>query len=339
MSQGKTLTIRSSPHVASRHSVDRIMLNVVLALLPVCAFAAYAFGLAAIMTIGSAVISCVATEYILCRMAGKPVTTSDWSATVTGLLYGLTLPPSIPVWMVVVGGVCAIGIGKTLFGGLGYNSFNPALVGRALLQAAFPVAMTTWPPMPASRFTFVPASNLAWPFAKPEYDALTGATPLASWKFERVATETTDLFLGTISGSTGETSALLILLGGAYLVGRKMMSWQIPVAILTTVASCSLVMHWLNPARYSNPTFMLFSGGLMLGAVFMATDPVGSPMTRLGVVIYGALIGVLVVTIRYWGGMPEGVMYAILLANAVSPHIDRWVQPRAFGTDRRRATS
>ena len=336
MTKGKTLTIRNAPHLASGDSVDKIMFHVVLALLPVCAFAVYVFGLAALVTLTTAVVSCVATEYVLCWIAGRASTIGDWSVAVTGLLYGLTLPPGLALWMVAVGGICAVGVGKMLFGGLGYNPFNPALVGRALLQAAFPAAMTSWPPMPANRFTALPMSSLAWPFTKPQYDAITGATPLANWKLDRVATDTSDLFLGTISGSTGETSAVLILLGGAYLVARRMMSWQIPVAILLTVAFSSVVLRWIDPDRYPGPVFMMFSGGLMLGAVFMATDPVASPMTHSGCVVYGVLIGLLVVTIRVWGGLPEGVMYAILLGNATSPHIDNWIQPRVYGTAARR---
>jgi electron transport complex protein RnfD len=237
--------------------------------------------------------------------------------------------------MVASGGMIGVGIGKFLFGGLGYNAFNPALVGRAILQAAFPAAMTHWPETP-HRFVSLPSSTLALPLTKPQYDGISGATPLASWKFDHVSTNTADLFIGTVPGSTGETCALLILLGGVYLVARGMMSWQIPVAILTTVAICSESLHAINPDRYAGPLFMLFSGGLMLGAVFMATDMVASPMTHLGCVIYGVLIGWLVVMIRVWGGMPEGVMYAILMGNAVSPHIDNWIQPRVYGSAARR---
>ncbi len=332
MTTAGTLTIRSSPHLASGNSVDTIMFHVVLALVPVCVFAVWIFGLAALLMLATAVVSCLGTEWMLCRLAGQRSTLGDWSIAVTGLLYGLTLPPGLPLWMVAVGGICAVSLGKAIFGGLGSNPFNPALVGRAFLQATFPVAMTTWPQMPTHRFTELPASSLAWPLTKPHYDAVTGATPLASWKFDQVTTETTDLFLGTIGGSTGETSAVLILLGGVYLIVRKMMSWRIPVAIILTVAVCSLLLHWIAPQRYAGPLFMVFSGGLMLGAVFMATDPVASPMTHRGCVLYGVLIGLLVVTIRVWGGLPEGVMYAILVANAVSPHIDNWIQPRAYGT-------
>ena len=332
MNSGKTLTIRSAPHVASGSSVDQLMLQVVLALLPICGFAIYAFGLAAVMMLVVAVVSCVATEHLICWLGQRKSTIGDGSAAVTGLLFGLTLPPGLALWMVMVGGVAAIAVGKAIFGGLGYNAFNPALVGRALLQAAFPVAMTTWPTLSADRFTTLPHSTLTWPFMKPEYDAVSAATPLATWKFDHVSTEVGDLFWGNIDGSTGETSAALILIGGAYLLARRVMSWHIPAAIFLTVTCCSWVLHQSAPHLYAGPLFMLSSGGLMLGAVFMATDPVGSPMTKRGCLLYGVLIGLLVVMIRNWGGMPEGVMYSILLANAVSPHLDHWLQPRAYGT-------
>jgi electron transport complex protein RnfD len=327
-----TLEIRTSPHILSGHSVDTIMFNVVLALLPVAAFAVYAFGLAALAVLATAVASCLAAERAFCRIGGRPSTLGDWSIAITGLLYGLTLPPGLPLWMVFVGGVVCVGLGKALFGGLGCNPFNPALVGRAFLQAAFPVAMTTWTPAFASeRFTSVAGSTLATPFARPLYDGLTTATPLARWKFEGQAGSVGDMALGFIGGSTGETSALLILLGGAYLVARNMMNWRIPAAILASVALLSGALHALAPQSYPTPAFMLFSGGLMLGAVFMASDMVGSPMTHLGCALYGALIGAIVVVIRVWGGMPEGVMYAILLGNAATPHVDRWIRAPVYG--------
>ncbi len=327
----KTLSIQSSPHIAAAAGVDTIMLNVVLALLPVCVYAVYAFGLAALLVLLTAVLSCVITEHLLCRFHDRATTVGDWSAAITGMLYGLVLPPSLPLWMVAAGGVIAIGLGKAMFGGLGYNPFNPALVGRAILQAAFPAAMTSWPQSPANRFTTLPSSTLTFPLTKPHYDGVSSATPLADWKFQQVAADTNDLLLGSVQGSTGETCALLILLGGIYLVARRMMSWQIPVAILGTVALCSSLLHVIDPEKYAGAWFMLFSGGLMLGAVFMATDMVASPITHRGCFLYGVLIGLLVVLIRVWGGMPEGVMYAILIANAASPHIDQWIQPRVYG--------
>ena len=332
----QTLEIRSSPHIGSGHSVDTIMFNVVLALLPVCAYAVYAFGLAALLTLLVAVASCVGTEHAICRWTKRESSVNDWSAVITGILYGLTLPPGLALWMTAAGGVIAIAVGKHLFGGLGNNPFNPALVGRAILQAAFPVAMTAWPAMPAYRFTALPSSSLTVPFTQPNYDAVSSATPLSSWKFDGVMTDSGDLLFGSVSGSTGETCALLIVIGGAYLASRRMMSWVTPIAILATVAVFSGVLHLCNPERFAGPTFMLLSGGLMLGAVFMATDMVASPMTRPGCAIYGALIGALVVIIRVWGGMPEGVMYAILLVNALSPHIDHWIQPTPYGSRKRR---
>jgi electron transport complex protein RnfD len=234
--------------------------------------------------------------------------------------------------MVAIGGIFAVAVGKFLFGGLGSNAFNPALVGRAFLQAAFPQAMTHWSvPLQDTRFVELPDSTLTVPFAQPGYDGVTAATPLAAMKFDHIQAADGDLLLGLTSGSAGETCAILILIGGAYLVARRMMNWRIPISIFLTVAAIAWLFDLYAPGAYGSPTFMLFSGGLMLGAVFMATDMVASPITNAGCWIYGFLIGALVVVIRFWGGMPEGVMYAILLANAVSPHIDGLVRPRVFG--------
>ena len=331
----KYLEIGSSPHITSGDSVDVIMRNVVFALIPVCAFAVYTFGVAVALVLATAIISCLFTEQILCKVTGQASTIGDWSVGVTGLLYGLTLPPDLPLWMVAIGGVFAVAVGKFLFGGLGSNAFNPALVGRAFLQAAFPQAMTHWAaPLGDSRFLELPSSTLALPFAQPIYDAVTEATPLALMKFDGIQAVDRDLLLGLTSGSAGETCAVLILLGGAYLVARNMMTWRIPMSIFATVAVITWAFNSYDPVSFARPTFMLFSGGLMLGAMFMATDMVASPITNAGCWLYGFLIGGLVVVIRFWGGMTEGVMYAILLANAVSPHIDRLIKPKVFGTGR-----
>jgi electron transport complex protein RnfD len=329
----KTLNISTSPHIAKGIGTDDIMLNVVLALLPVVAFSVYSFGLNALMVVSVTTAACVMTEHYLCKWSKKDSTVSDWSAVITGILLGLTLPPIFPLWMAFSGGVIAIALGKFVFGGLGYNVFNPALVGRAVLQAAFPVAITTWyPAMEAGRFTSLSGSSLALPFMEPVVDGVTGATPLSAFKFDQVTTATSDLAFGLISGSTGETCALLIILGGIYLAARKMMNWRIPLAVLGSAFLLSGLMYLVDSQVYPSPFFMLFSGGLMLGAVFMATDMVASPITPLGAVIYGAIIGVITIVIRIWGGLPEGVMYAILLANAISPHIDNWIRPRVYGT-------
>ena len=331
----KTLNISTSPHIVKGIGTDDIMQNVVWALLPTAIFAVYSFGLSALMVLIATTAACVLTEHYLCKFSGKESTISDWSAVITGLLLGLTLPPNFPVWMAFIGGVIAIALGKFIFGGLGYNVFNPALVGRAVLQAAFPVAITTWyPAFLDNRFSSFSVSTFTAPFMEPTVDAITGATPLSAFKFDHVVTPAYDLALGLITGSTGETCAVLILLGGIYLIARNMMNWRIPVAILVTVYVLSGILHWVDGQAYPPPLFMLFSGGLMLGALFMATDMVASPITPLGVVIYGFIIGLLVVVIRIWGGLPEGVMYAILLANAISPHIDNWIQPRVYGTSK-----
>ena len=332
----RTLDISTSPHIRQGTSTDSIMQNVVWALIPVAIFAVFSFGLSAFFVIVATTISCVFTEHVLCRMANKESTISDWSAVIKGLLLGLTLPPNFPIWMAFCGGIIAIGLGKYTFGGLGYNVFNPALVGRAVLQAAFPVAITTWhPAFLADRFATVAASTFTLPFMEPPaVDAMAGATPLAAFKFDQITTDTSDLALGIISGSTGETCAALIILGGIYLIARKMMNWRIPVSILATVFAFSGILYLIDNQAYPSPVFMLFSGGLMLGAVFMATDMVASPITPVGVFVYGAIIGLLVVIIRIWGGLPEGVMYAILLANAISPHIDNMIRPRVYGTSK-----
>ncbi|MDX1734418.1 MAG: RnfABCDGE type electron transport complex subunit D, partial [Halioglobus sp.] len=244
----RTLAIETSPHLASGASVDVIMRNVVYALLPITLFSIYLFGLPALLVLLTATGSCVATEHLLCRAGGRPTTVGDWSVVITGLLYGLTLPPGLPLWMVAIGGVIGVALGKFMFGGLGYNAFNPALVGRAFLQAAFPAAMTSWqPPMLAQRFTELPASTLTFPFARPEYDGVSAATPLAQMKFEQAATPAGDLLLGMTAGSTGETGALLVLLGGAWRVARNMMNGRIPAAIFATVAGLTVLLGWIAP--------------------------------------------------------------------------------------------
>ena len=298
----KTLNISTSPHITIGRSTDNIMQNVVWALLPVAFFAIYSFGINALLILLTTTAACFVTEYFLCKISNKKSTTSDWSAIISGLLLGLTLPPSFPLWMAFSGGVIAIALGKFVFGGLGYNVFNPALVGRAVLQAAFPVAITTWQAafLP-NRFFTVSASTLTLPFLEPQFDAVTGATPLAAFKFDQVTTDTADLALGLISGSSGETCAILIILGGLYLVIRKMMNWRIPIAVLGSAFIFSGILYLIDSHNYPSPIFMLFSGGLMLGAVFMATDMVASPITPIGVWIYGSIIGLLVIVIRIWG--------------------------------------
>ncbi|HVX41138.1 MAG TPA: RnfABCDGE type electron transport complex subunit D [Gemmatimonadaceae bacterium] len=322
------LVITASPHVHAQDDTPTIMWNVVGSLVPLVLVATWFFGPSALLVVGAAVIGAVLTE----RALGKRGTLGDGSAAITGILLGLTLPAGMPMWMAFVGGIFGIAFGKLLFGGLGYNVFNPALFGRAFLQAAFPVAITTWPAVGGpAKWWSLRGDNFALPFMSAHPDAITAATPLGLMKFEAKGTALFNLFIGNTGGSLGETSALLILLCGGYLAWRGYLNWRIPASIFATVALFAAVLHAAN-AKYPSPLFMLFSGGLMLGAVFMATDMVTSPVTNAGKWLFGLGIGVLVVCIRVWGGLPEGVMYAILLMNALVPFINKATQPRVFGT-------
>ena len=342
------IELRTSPHLHVSRSVQTIMLNVVLALLPVCAYAIWLFGLSALALLLTTTAACAATEHILCKISGRESSVGDFSVVITGLLLGLILPPGFPLWMAAAGGFIAVAPGKMLFGGLGFNVFNPALVARAFLQAAFPVAIMGYTPaLAVHRFAeFIPttfavplikAAPLTDWIAKNHVDAFSGATPLMLEKFEHVHSDLGPLLLGQRAGSSGETPALLILVCGLYLIARRMMDWRIPAAMLGSAFFASGVFHLANSARFPSPAFMLLSGGLMLGAMFMATDPVASPVTPLGIWIYGSLIGLITVVIRLFGGLAEGVMYAILLGNAVSPLIDNLTQPRSYGERKKAA--
>ncbi len=336
------IDIRTSPYIRKAPTVSQIMRNVVYALLPLAAYSIYQFGISALVLMLATILSCLATEALFNKLADKKSTLTDFSAVITGLLLAMTLPPGFPLWMAAVAGFTAIAMGKTLFGGLGFNPFNPALVGRAFIQAAFPVSITTWTPALASnRFIeFIP-STLAVPFMKPaataewstqvSIDGFTGATPLALMKFQGIFTDSSDLFLGLVAGSTGETSSLLILICGSYLIFKKMLDWRIPVAVIIGTLLTSEVFYLIDSSHYPSPAFMLFSGGLMFAAVFMASDMVASPVTPLGIFIFGCLIGFLTVIIRLFGGLTEAVMYAILFANAATPLIESYTQPRIYG--------
>ncbi len=329
------LLLTASPHLKSPDSTGRIMWSVTGSLIPVVLASIYFFGPSAIIVEGAALLGAVGTE----RLFGRRGTLGDGSAVITGLLLGLTLPPGIPAWMAFLGGGFGIGFGKLLFGGLGQNVFNPALLGRAFLQAAFPEALTTWP-SPESTWGQLMGSNLAIPLlGGGGPDVATAATPLGLKKFEGIGTAVTDLLMGTTGGSLGETAGLLILLCGGYLALKNYLNWRIPVSIFVAVALFSGILYLVDASRFASPTFMFFSGGLMLGAMYMATDMVTSPVTNLGSWIFGAGIGLLVVLIRTWGGLPEGVMYAILLMNALVPFINQATQPRVFGHERRRVVT
>jgi electron transport complex protein RnfD len=324
------LVVTASPHLGATDSTPRIMWTVVASLVPVIVASAWFFGVSALLVVAAATAGAAGTE----RLFGRSGTLWDGSAVITGILLGLTLPAGMPMWMAFLGGVFGLGFGKLIFGGLGQNVFNPALIGRAFLQAAFPVAITTWPRV-GGPWWMLRGDNLAFPFTHPRtLDAITAATPLGLLKFEAKTTRLVDLVIGNTAGSLGETSVVVILLCGGYLAWRRYLNWRIPLAIFATVAVCSGVLHAVSP-RYPEPLFMLCSGGLALGAVYMATDMVTAPLTDRGRWLFGAGIGVLVVVIRVWGGLPEGVMYAILLMNAFTPFINKATQPRVFGVPAR----
>lgn len=314
----KTLILTTSPHLHADESVPEIMRQVILAIIPPIAAAVYFFGLRALLLIAVCSGACLFSEHICQKMRKRKTTIRDGSALITGILLALILPPAIPLWAAALGAVVAIVMGKMVFGGLGHNKFNPALVGRAFLQAAFPVMMTTWS-APSQIFTSL------------KIDAVTQATPLAAMKFQYQLTDHAHLFWGNISGSLGETSVFAILLGGLYLMLKKIADWRIIASIFGSVILFSGILWQINPAQYANPIFHLLSGGFMLGTFFMATDMVASPATPRGRWIYGFGIGFLIILIRTFSGLPEGVMYAILLMNAVSPLIERYTQPRKYG--------
>ena len=309
--------VSSSPHVHSGDSIQKNMLYVVLALLPAYLVALYYFGVGALAVSVISIASCIGFEAFIQRFVLKTkVSISDGSAALTGLLLAMNLPSNLPWWMVIIGSMAAIGLGKMCYGGLGNNLFNPALVGRVFLLISFPAAMTVWP---------VPE-----PFSMAYMDAQTAATPLSFMKFDQMLPPILNTLIGNEGGSMGEVSAIALLLGGLFLIWKKVITWHIPVSILATVAVFTGIMHLVDPIAYETPLWHLCSGGLLLGAIFMATDYVTSPMTTRGQLLYGVGIGLITVVIRLWGSYPEGVSFAILLMNAATPLIDKYILPKRF---------
>lgn len=319
------LYLSSSPHLHGGETTGRIMRQVIYSLIPACGVAVYLFGVEALLLILLATVGCVATEAACQRLMGRPVAVADGSAALTGILLALNLPPSSPWWLALLGAVVAIGIGKQVYGGLGYNPFNPALVARVVLLISFPVQMTTWQ-TPAPLGSSVDAVTTATPLGEMKTAVmLTGKLPPA------LEEGTLSYFLGDMAGSLGEISALALLLGGVWLLGKRIITWHIPVSYLGTVLVLSGVFWLAAPERYPSPLFHLLTGGLMLGALYMATDMVTSPITGRGMLIFGAGCGLLTVLIRLFGGYPEGVSFAILLMNAATPLIERFTRPRKYG--------
>ncbi len=321
----KVLTIAPSPHVKGDESVRKIMYGVVFALIPALIMSTVFYGTDTLKITFIAVAACVGFEYLIQKyiLKVKP-TINDGTAVITGILLAFNVPVELPIWMLLLGALAAIGIAKLSFGGLGQNPFNPALVGRVFLLISFPVQMTTWT---------APVTGI---------DAFTGATPLGLLKeglksgktMSEIANELPryfDMFWGNISGSLGELSAIALILGGIYMIWKKIITWHIPVAVLGTIAIFQGTLWMINPERFIDPVFHLITGGAMLGAIFMATDMVTSPMTHKGQLIFGVGIGVLTICIRNFGAYPEGISFAILIMNGFTPLINARIKPTKFG--------
>lgn len=324
----RLLVVSSSPHIHSGESIAKIMWSVVLALLPATAFALMLFGWQALWVLVVTVIASVIFEALFQRLRGEQVTVDDGSAVVTGLLLALNLPASTPWWICVTGAFIAIGIAKHIYGGLGFNPFNPALIARVALLISFPTQMTSWSPT-----LYLPP------------DTWTGATPLGLVKEHLLKDGTTglqftwdyfwQLMVGNVGGSLGETSVIALLVGAAFLLWRGYIYWHVPVSFIATVFVFTGIAFLFNPSGVASPVFHVVSGGLILGAFFMATDMVTSPVTVRGMIIFGIGCGVITSVIRLWGGYPEGVSFAILIMNAAVPLLDRYSRPAVFGQQRK----
>lgn len=322
-------TISGSPHVHGAESTKKIMYSVVIAMLPMFLVSVYFFGLNAVRVLAISVASCLLIEWLIQKyMIKGPCTICDGSALVTGMLLAFNVPSNIPWWMLVIGAAVSIGIAKMSFGGLGKNPFNPALVGRVFMLISFPVAMTTWPtPNPI--------------FSSAAVDAMTGPTPLGILK-EGLAQGLTvdeitknisyiDMLIGNTGGSMAEMCAIAILIGGIFLIIRRVIDWQTPVIIIATVAIIAGICHLIDPTQYVSPVYHILGGGLLLGAFFMATDMVTTPMTMGGKIVFSIGVGALTIIIRMWGAYPEGMSFAILIMNAFVPLINKGFKPKRFG--------
>ena len=325
------LNISPSPQTHGTETTRKLMLGVVVALIPALLTSLFYFGYGAVIVTSASIISCIVFEYLIQRfILKKPVSVTDGSALVTGLLLAFNLPSNIPVFIVIIGSFVSIAVAKMTFGGLGNNPFNPALVGRVFMLISFPVQMTSWP---------VPAG-----FKTLYTDAVTGATPLAILKegikngepIQQLMSQIpspSQMFLGNMGGSMGEVAAVALLIGLGYLLFKKIITWHIPVAVIGSVAVFTATLWLINPLKNADPLFHLLTGGVLLGAIFMATDYVTSPMNSKAMIIYGCGIGMLTVIIRVWGAYPEGVSFAILIMNAFVPLMNAYIKPKRFGEE------
>ncbi len=314
-----SLYVSPSPHIHGGDSISKNMYGVLIALIPAFLVSLYCFGLGALIVTATSVLACVIFEYLIQRfLMKKEPTLCDGSAILTGVLLASNVPSNLPIWIILIGALAAIGIGKMSFGGLGNNIFNPALVGRVFLLISFPAQMTTWPVPDVFPMTYT--------------DAETGATILSSLHEGGAPLPAmVDMLIGRIGGSLGEISAIALLLGFAFMLWKKIITWHIPVSILATVFVFTGILYLINPTVYVNPFIHLLSGGLLLGSIFMATDYVTSPMSKNGMIVYGIGIGLLTAVIRIFGSYPEGMSFAILIMNAFTPLINSYIKPKHFG--------
>ena len=322
----RNITVSCAPHISERLSTRTVMIDVVIGLVPAMIAAGYYFHIRAAALISACVVSAVATEWLCNAIRKKPNSLGDFSAVVTGIILALSVPPGLPVWAAIIGSVFAIAVGKMVFGGLGANIFNPAMVGRAFLTVSFGMLMTTWS-VPATIDYSMPVVS-----AENKIDARTQATPLA-WSKEAIKTgqgaeivneQLKAMFKGEVGGCLGETSALALLIGAAYLLIRRTINLNIPLAVIASAAAFAVIMYLINRDAYISPASHLCSGGLLIGAFFIATDPVTAPLTKKGMWIFGVGVGTITMLIRVVGEYPEGVMFSVLLMNAVTPLIDRF---------------
>ena len=314
-----SLYVSPSPHIHGGDSISKNMYGVLIALIPAFLVSLYCFGLGALIVTATSVLACVIFEYLIQRfLMKKEPTLCDGSAILTGVLLAFNVPSNLPIWIILIGALAAIGIGKMSFGGLGNNIFNPALVGRVFLLISFPAQMTTWPVPDVFPMTYT--------------DAETGATILSSLHEGGAPLPAmVDMLIGRIGGSLGEISAIALLLGFAFMLWKKIITWHSPVSILATVFVFTGILYLVNPTVYVNPFIHLLSGGLLLGSIFMATDYVTSPMSKNGMIVYGIGIGLLTAVIRIFGSYPEGMSFAILIMNAFTPLINSYIKPKHFG--------
>ena len=325
----KKFVISGSPHVHQDLTVPKLMYGVVIAMIPAMLVSFYMFGLGAARVFLITILACLFFEYVIQRYLIKgPITINDGSALVTGVLLAFNVPSSVPAWMLIVGALVSVGMGKMSFGGLGKNPFNPALVGRVFMLISFPVEMTTWPKPIVSRgyFSFAGLDEKVM-------DTITGPTPLAILQEEGAGAVSTNmnLLLGQMSGSMGEISALALLIGGFYMLFKKIITWHIPVAYFGSAFVLAGILWLADPTMYADPLFHMVTGGMMLGVFYMATDYVSSPISAKGQIIFGAGAGVLTILIRVFGAYPEGVSFAILIMNAFTPLINSQIKPKRFG--------